>query len=90
MTVNEKKPDYMKYDKEKVDEVVMALLCLTMFEDGPGTRAWKGHVWEHLDRLHEKGYISNPKSKAKSVVITEEGKKQAEAYFRKYFAVEEG
>ncbi len=25
-------------------------------------RAWKGFDWETMNRLHEKGYISNPKS----------------------------
>jgi Mn-dependent DtxR family transcriptional regulator len=30
-----------------------------------------------MDRLHEKGYISHPRSKARSVVFTEEGLEQA-------------
>ena len=30
-----------------------ALLCLTMHEDGAGTRAWKGHDWAAMDRLYE-------------------------------------
>ena len=77
----------MEYDKDKVDEVVLALLWLTMFEDKFGTRAWKGHSWEHLDRLYEKGFIDNPKSKNKSVVITEEGEKKSQALFEKYFAL---
>jgi hypothetical protein len=38
---------------------------------GAGRRAWKSHGWDALDRLHEKGYTSDPKSKAKSVVMTE-------------------
>ncbi len=37
------------------------------------------------DRLHEKGYISDPKSKAKSVVMTEEGAKRAKELFEKHF-----
>ena len=77
----------MEYDKEKVDEVVLALLWLTMFEDKFGIRAWKGHSWEHLDRLYEKGFINNPKSKAKSVVITVEGEKKSQELFEKYFGV---
>jgi hypothetical protein len=75
----------MEYDKEKVDEVVLALLYLTMFEDKPGRRAWKSHDWDAMDRLHEKGYISDPKSKAKSVVMTEEGAKRAQELFEKHF-----
>lgn len=75
----------MEYDKDKVDEMVLALLSLTMFEDRSGLRAWKGHDWDALDRLHEKGYISDPKSKAKSVVMTKEGAKQAKELFEKHF-----
>jgi len=54
----------MEYDKDKVDEVVLALLYLTMLDDKPGWRAWKSHDWDAMDRLHEKGYISDPKSRA--------------------------
>jgi Domain of unknown function (DUF6429) len=75
----------MDYDKDKVDEVVLALLSLTMFEDRPALRAWKGHDWDALDRLHKKGYISDPKSKAKSVMMTEEGAKRAQELFEKHF-----
>ena len=32
----------MEYNEDKVDEMVLALLCLTMFKEGPGWRAWKG------------------------------------------------
>jgi len=78
----------MNYDKDKVDEMMLALLWLTMFDEDFGTRAWKGYNWEHLDRLYEKGYIGNPKSKAKSVIVTEEGKRRAEVLFNKYFTVE--
>ena len=57
----------MEYDREKVDEMVLALLWLTLGGDG---RAWKGHDWDALERLHERGYISDPKTKAKSVVLS--------------------
>ena len=76
----------MEYDKDRVDEMVLALLYLTLFdEDQYGARAWKSHDWDALDRLHEKGYISDPKSKAKSVVMTEEGAKRAKELFEKHF-----
>jgi Mn-dependent DtxR family transcriptional regulator len=42
--------------------------------------------WESTDRLHEKGLILYPKSKAKSVVLTEEGRRAAEEAFRRLFA----
>ena len=65
----------MEYDKDKVDEMVLALLYLTSFQDKYATRAWKSMDWGAMDRLYEKGYISNPKGKAKSVILTAEGEK---------------
>ncbi len=77
----------MDYDAEKVDEVVLALLYLTTFEDHRIPRAWKGHDWGALNRLHEKGFISDPRSKAKSVVLTDEGLEQSRALFKKHFGL---
>jgi hypothetical protein len=75
----------MDYDQDNVDEMVLALLYLTMFSEAGGTRAWKGHDWEALGRLHARGYISDPKSKAKSVGMTEEGSKRARELFEWHF-----
>ena len=67
----------MNYDQDKVDEMVLALLYLTISEQHEwGARAWKSHDWDALDRLHTKGYISDPKSKAKSVRLSLEGVKR--------------
>jgi hypothetical protein len=78
----------MEYDKDKVDEMALALLYLTSFEEkGYGPRAWKGMDWEVMNRLHEKGHIGNPKSKAKSVTLTEEGARLSEALFKKHFGL---
>jgi hypothetical protein len=77
----------MEYSKEKVDEVVLALLYLTSSTEQGVTRAWKGHDWDVMDRLHEKGLISDPKSKAKSVVLSEDAAKKSEELFRKYFTI---
>jgi hypothetical protein len=77
----------MDYDQDKVDEMVLALLWLTSFnEDQYGARAWKGHDWEAMERLHAKGYISDPKSKAKSVVLSEEGERLSRELFERHFA----
>lgn len=77
----------MEYDTDKLDEAVLALLHLNVWEEGEwGARAWKGMPWEATDRLHEKGLIADPKSKAKSVVLTEEGRRAAEEAFRRLFA----
>lgn len=74
----------MEYDKEKVDELTLALLYLVMWDEKIRSAAWKGFDWETMNRLHEKGYISNPKGKAKSVGVTPEGQKKAEELFKKY------
>ena len=60
----------MTLDPEKIDRAVLALLHLGLHEGG---RVWKGFDWEVMNRLHQKGYISDPVGKAKSVVFTEEG-----------------
>ncbi len=79
----------MEYDEDKVDEIALALLYLTFFDDEPVMRAWKGMDWEVLDRLYQKGYIRNPKSKAKSVVFTKEGFKVCKQLFEKHFGISE-
>jgi hypothetical protein len=76
----------MSYNKGKVDEMVLALLYLVMTTDRDGTRAWKGFDWETMNRLHEKGYISDPKNTAKSVAVSAEGVRKAEELFKKYFS----
>ena len=73
----------MEYDEQKVDDAVLALLFLVLHD---GMRAWKSFDWGALNRLHEKGYISNPVSKTKSVVFTDEGVREAERLFRQLFA----
>jgi hypothetical protein len=73
----------MEYDPDKVDEMVLALLWLT---SAGNRRAWKSHDWDALERLHSKGYISDPRSRAKSVVFSEEGERRAQELFERHFA----
>jgi Domain of unknown function (DUF6429) len=73
----------VEIDTDKIDDAVLALLWLTLHDR---CRAWKGFEWDALDRLHRKGMIENPASKAKSVVLTDEGLRQAEALFSALFA----
>ena len=73
----------MEYDEDKVDEMVLALLFLTLHD---GYRAWKGHDWGAMNRLHEKGMIGDPVGKAKSVALTEEGLERCRELFIKHFA----
>ncbi len=74
-----------EYNRDHVDECVLALLYLNFHGDKETTRAWKGFDWDTMNRLHEKGYISNPKTKAKSVLVTEKGQKAAKELFDRFF-----
>jgi len=78
----------MDYNAEKVDEISLALLYLTSFEDHGITRVWKGIDWDVSNRLHEKGFILDPKNKNKSVVFTEDGYKLCKELFRKHFGLD--
>jgi hypothetical protein len=80
----------VEYNKEKVDEMVLALMWLVIHGDKYGARAWKSFDWDTLDRLYEKGLISDPKSKAKSVALTDEAVKLSESLFRKHFVSKPG
>jgi len=75
----------MEYDKDRVDEMVLALLYLTSSHDQYATRAWKGLDWEAMDRLYKKGYISDPQGKNASVVLSEAGANLSKELFFKYF-----
>lgn len=79
----------MAIDWDKVDEVTMALLSLTSFTEHGYTASWKGHDWNVMNRLHAKGWIHDPVGKAKSVGLTEEGARQAQALFRKHFGADD-
>jgi len=77
----------MDYNKDKVDEMTLALLYLVTWKVDSAVRAWKGFDWDTMNRLHEKGYISNPVGKAKSVALTEEGAQLSEELFKKHFGL---
>ena len=77
----------MELDTDKVDDTVLALLYLNTWEERLcGARAWKGHDWDALARLHEKGYIGDPISKAKSVAMTPAGIERGRKLFEELFA----
>ena len=59
----------MDYDRDKVDEMVLALLWLTPAGDG---RVWKGHDWDALDLFLAKtqsGATSDPSNDAGDRII---------------------
>ena len=72
---------------DRIDEAVLALLYLGIVERHPmgGARTWKSFDWSAMERLHGKGLISDPVSKARSVVLTETGLRRAEAAFHRLF-----
>lgn len=76
----------MKIDKDRIDDAVLALLQLTLHDRN---LAWKGLDWDVLDRLHAKGLISDPRTKTKSVGLTEEGRQQSENLFQNMFMIED-
>ncbi len=75
----------MEFDNQRIDEAALALLRLTLHE---GNRVWKAIDWEVMDRLHQRGLISPPAVKAKSVVLTDEGLRLSEELAWKLFAKE--
>lgn len=80
----------MDIDTDKIDNAVLALLYLNRFRHHKDDNysSWKGFDWDALNRLHEKGYISNPVSKAKSVNLSVEGIEKSEELFRELFSKE--
>ena len=75
--------DEDEIDWQAVEEAGFAILGLTLHD---GCRAWKGFAWELTDRWFERGWILDPKGKAKSVVLTDEGVEKAQELLRKRFA----
>ena len=72
----------MKIDESKIDDAVLALLGLPLHD---GNRAWKGFDWSSLERLHNNGWNDNPASKAKSIVLTDEGVARSHQLFQALF-----
>jgi len=69
-------------DKTKFDEIVLAMLWYNQHIAGS---AWKGFDWDSTDRLFRAGLISDPKSKRKSVILSDEAEKQGQAAFERHF-----
>jgi hypothetical protein len=67
---------------DKLAEAALAILSLTLHDGG---RVWKGLDWNLMHVLHEKGWIVDPRSKAKSVVLTEEGERLAQEFLVRHF-----
>lgn len=75
-------PDINELDTDKLAEVALGLLALTLHD---GCRAWKNIDWDVLDLLYQRGFILDPRDRNKSVVLTEAGLAQAGALLMKHF-----
>lgn len=73
----------MDIDNDRIDATVLALLWLNVESSGT---AWKGFDWASMERLQERGLISNPVGKAKSVRLSDEGLEKGEQSFHNLFA----
>ncbi len=69
-------------DADKLAEVALGFLALTIHD---GFRAWKGLDWSVMNLLFERGWIEDPKGKAKSVVLTKSGLELADELLHKHF-----
>jgi Domain of unknown function (DUF6429) len=72
----------MPLDTDKIEQAVLALLALGLHQ---GNRAWKSFDWDAMARLHAKGDISDPVGKAKSVVLSDAGLREAERLLKALF-----
>ena len=75
----------MEEDFDRIDDAALALLLLTLHD---GYRAWKGFDWSVLNRLHDKGFIDDPRNKTKSVAFTEAGLQRSKRLFESMFTRE--
>jgi hypothetical protein len=73
----------MTYDRYRAGELTLALMYLTLHDD---VRVWKGYSWDVLDHLVQLGLINDPRSKAKSVVLTDAGLARSRALFEEHLA----
>jgi hypothetical protein len=74
---------WMKIDTDRIDEVTLALLWLGLHDY---TYAQKTFDRETLDRLRNKGMISDINGEADCVVFSEEGRARAAELYRTIFA----
>jgi hypothetical protein len=79
----------MEFDTDKVDEATLALLYLVMWREHDEHHAWKTFDWNTMARLHDKGLISDPRGKSKSLEMTEVGARDARELFEKMFGISE-
>ncbi len=72
----------MAIDTDRIDDAVLALLHLTLQDQG---RAGKGFDSDTLGRLHRKGMIGDPAGESTSVVLTGDGLQRSAKLFEAMF-----
>ena len=75
-----------RFDTDRIDDVVRALLWANAFDDHGAHRAWKSLNRDALDRLHAKGLIGNPHSHAYSVTLDHDACERGRMLFQQWFA----
>ncbi len=64
---------HMQFDEQKIEDAVLALL--SVFASAQG-QVWKKYDFAVMDALFEKGLISDPKTRAQSIVLTAVGEER--------------
>ena len=72
-----------EYDENRVDEVYLSLLNLTLGSSG---RAWKGIPSSVSDRWFARGWIEDPHTKSDSFHLTDEGLALCKRVFDEMFS----
>jgi len=73
----------MAIDTDRIDDAVLALLCLTLQDEH---RASKGFDGAALGRLHGKGMIESPDASPDSVTLTPDGLQRSKQLLEQLFA----
>ncbi len=73
----------MDYDEQRVDDAALALLALYASRHG---HTWKGYDFGIMNRLHARGYISDPVNRNKGVFLTEDGWRLGKSLADRLFA----
>lgn len=76
--------DKLNLDDRKIEDAALAILYLN-YDQNTG-RTWKSLDWDIGNQLFQRGLISDPKTKNKSVIMTEEGITLAEAVLKEFFS----
>jgi hypothetical protein len=71
----------MPFNRERAGDLVLALMRLTLHEE---RRAWKSFDWDVMNDLFERGLITDPRRKTKSVLLTDEGLARSREMYVKY------